>query len=75
MLPELNNAKILKKKTMQGFAEKKSKGLKKSDFCANRTQGQTLFPSALPSLPQTLQTKLANFHVTKKKRKKGDAPS
>ena len=56
---------------MQGFTEKKSKGLKKkSDFHANRTQGQTLFPSALPSLPQTLQTKLANFHVTKKKEKK-----
>ena len=64
---------------MQGFAEKKSKSLKKKVTpvriaCANRTQGQSLFPSALPSLPQTLQTEMANFHVSKKKRK-GDAPS
>ena len=49
---------------MQSFAEKKS------NFRANRTEGQSLFQSALPSLPQTLQTELANFRVTKKKEKK-----
>ena len=76
MLPELNNAKILKKKRQcKVLQKKKVKVLKKSDFCANRTQGQSLFPSALPTLPQILQTELANFQVTKKKRKKGDAPS
>ena len=70
MLPELNNAKILKKRQCKVLQKKKVKFKKKGlAYYANRTEGLSLFHSALPSLPQTLQTEVANSHVIKKKRK------